>query len=241
MDTTKVPDREVLRNLAALERSHRTAQAQRIRFNNRLKAQTANTGLTTQAVNARMYALWRDVETRIEWQIGTLFAVEKSELFACVRGLRGIGQRLAAGLLHPIQIERCGTPSSLWRYAGFGVRKDGRSDRLVKGEVAAYNAELRRTCSLIGLSLMRQDSPYRHLYNYAKERYVARGTMVPVHAHTAAQRYMIKRFLLHLWLTWRTMAGLPICRPYEVERCGAPVDRPADYGWPDLESEYRYA
>ena len=35
-----------------------------------------------------------------------------------------------------------------------------------------------------------------------------------------ALRYMIKQFLRNLWATWRTLEGLPVDNPYEVEKLG---------------------
>lgn len=35
-----------------------------------------------------------------------------------------------------------------------------------------------------------------------------------------ALRYMIKQFLRNLWTTWRTLEGLPVDNPYEVEKLG---------------------
>ena len=40
------------------------------------------------------------------------------------------------------------------------------------------------------------------------------------HRHKAAIRKMIKEFLKNLYIAWRTIEGLPIREPYEVEYLG---------------------
>jgi hypothetical protein len=42
----------------------------------------------------------------------------------------------------------------------------------------------------------------------------------PAHRHMAAQRYMVKMFLMALWEKWRTLEGLSIREPYAKEYLG---------------------
>jgi len=48
------------------------------------------------------------------------------------------------------------------------------------------------------------------------------GTVVETkgtaHIHAMAQRKMVKVFLQHLWVQWRTMEGLSISMPYVIDR-----------------------
>lgn len=41
-----------------------------------------------------------------------------------------------------------------------------------------------------------------------------------IHKHNMANRYMIKQFLRDLWVEWRTIEGLSVDKPYEVEKLG---------------------
>jgi hypothetical protein len=40
------------------------------------------------------------------------------------------------------------------------------------------------------------------------------------HIHLRACREMVKEFLRHLWVKWRTMEGLPVSKPYAVQILG---------------------
>ena len=49
-----------------------------------------------------------------------------------------------------------------------------------------------------------------------------RDHWTPGRIHTASTRYMVKMFLQELWLTWRTLEGLPVTLPYSEDKLGRP-------------------
>ena len=52
--------------------------------------------------------------------------------------------------------------------------------------------------------------------------------------HQAAQRYMVKVYLSHVWAVWRELEGLPVHDPYPVAKMDGHkhVHKPVDFGWP---------
>lgn len=44
--------------------------------------------------------------------------------------------------------------------------------------------------------------------------------VTPGHRDKAAKRYMIKMFIKDLYVIWRTIEGLPVREPYQVEYLG---------------------
>lgn len=135
--------------------------------------------------------------------------------------VRGMGLTLAAQLLGYIgDIERFSTVSKLWRYCGLGVT-DGRADRMRKGEKAAYNPQIKSLCYNIGTSFLKTNSPYRKLYDQAKQYYTeTRPDWTKSRIHFAAMRKMEKVFLAHLWQKWREAEGLPTRQEYVFEYLG---------------------
>jgi hypothetical protein len=122
-----------------------------------------------------------------------------------------------------IDITRCDTVSSLWRYAGWGV-VDGKRERPVKGEKLHYNARLKTMCWRIIDLQVKLRGPYREIYDNAKHTYLTtRGPDTDIdkdqkwtlgHCEAAARRKAIKLFLSHLWQVWREAEGLPIRSPW---------------------------
>jgi len=52
------------------------------------------------------------------------------------------------------------------------------------------------------------------------KRYEPEGMISEGHVHNQAMRKMIKLFLGHLWIVWREAEGLPVTKPYVVDRLG---------------------
>ncbi len=146
--------------------------------------------------------------------------------------VRGVGYLLAAKVAAMIDIERANTVSALWRYAGYAVI-EGHREKLAKGEKAHYNRRLKIACRLVGESFLKSNSPYRSIYDSAREYYAAnREDWTPLHQHNAALGKMIKVWLQHLWVIWREMEGLEITELYVMERLGhTHYIRPEDFGW----------
>jgi hypothetical protein len=87
--------------------------------------------------------------------------------------------------------------------------------RTAAGGRAGYDAHARKSCYLIGVSLLRCRSEYRCSYDAERERLAAtnRG-WTRQHSHLSALRKMEKAFLRDLWLAWRRALGLPVVQPY---------------------------
>lgn len=52
------------------------------------------------------------------------------------------------------------------------------------------------------------------------KRYEPDDTITEGHVHNQAMRKMIKLFLACLWLVWREAKGLPVTKPYPIDRLG---------------------
>jgi hypothetical protein len=87
--------------------------------------------------------------------------------------------------------------------------------RTVLGGRAGYDAHARKSCYLIGVSLLRCRSAYRSFYDAERDRLSAsRPGWTPKRCHLSALRRMEKAFLRDLWIAWRTAEGLPVVAPY---------------------------
>lgn len=144
-----------------------------------------------------------------------------------IRSIKGMKSgSLPAQLLAQIDdIGKFATVSKLWRFSGWAVR-NGRAETNVRGEKSHYNRRLKSTCFLIGEQFIRQQTPlYSDLYYEFKAKLRekhpekikgANGKWKynDGHIDRMARRKMIKIFLQHLWLMWRTAEGLPTPHPY---------------------------
>lgn len=155
--------------------------------------------------------------------------------------IKGIGKENIGKVLFAIDIEKAGTISALWKFAGFSV-EDGKSPKRVKGGgKLSYNSQLRSMCWRLGSSLMRAKGKFYEYYESQKQRYqvsyesrgikIVPATALPKvngkksesegyisegHVHNQALRKMIKLFLACLWLVWREAEGLPVTKPYAI-------------------------
>lgn len=136
------------------------------------------------------------------------------------------------------------TISGLWKFCGFSV-VDGKAPKRKTGEKLAYNSQLRSMCWRVGSSLLKakgkfydyyltQKEAYEHRYTNAGIRIVPASTLPKVngkkietegyisegHVHMQALRKMIKLFLACLWLVWREAEGLPVTKPYAIDKLG---------------------
>lgn len=71
--------------------------------------------------------------------------------------------------------------------------------------------------------LMSKDPTYSEIYYDYKNRLDNSRRYKDTrdgHKNSMALRYMIKQFLRNLWTVWRTVEGLPVDEPYEVEKLG---------------------
>ena len=87
--------------------------------------------------------------------------------------------------------------------------------RSIAGGRNSYDAHARKTCYLIGISMLRCGSDYRACYDAERERLASeRPGWTAKRSHLAALRKMEKVFLRDLWISWRRAVQLPIVRPY---------------------------
>jgi hypothetical protein len=156
--------------------------------------------------------------------------------------VRGIGPALAAVIVSEIDISRARHVSSIWKYAGLDVAEDGagrsrRGEHLIERAYLDRNGKeaLRKSITfnpflktkLLGVlasSFLRAGNErYREIYDSYKHRLESH----PVHAekskghrHNMAMRYMVKMFLLDLYLLWRPLEGLEVSEPYSQAKLG---------------------
>lgn len=217
---------------ALVDLRDRVIQKARIQFNNRLSAiQRGTDDPTYGKVVEKWLTRFKEIEDDLDKSIGDLAG--DFEIVEYMVRVKGVGKTLALKTVVMIDIERADTISSLWRYAGYGVDENGVAEKPKKGEKLHYNSRLKTTCYLIGMSFIKSNSPYRRIYDEAKEYYVAnKPDWTKMHCHNAAMRKMIKVWLSHLWMVWRKLEGLSVTEPWIASE--SPHHRimtPEEFGW----------
>ncbi|MEM2618915.1 MAG: transposase [Candidatus Hadarchaeales archaeon] len=137
--------------------------------------------------------------------------------------VKGIGPVMGAGVITWIDdISRFPTVSKLWAYA---VGKPG--ERREKNKKVHYNPKLKTLCWKIGMQFLKARGGYAELYRGFKAGYERREDLkkvekgsYKVRIHLMALRKTVKIFLQHLWVRWRELEGLPVTRPYAIDRLG---------------------
>lgn len=161
-----------------------------------------------------------------------------------VTSIKGLGQgSLAAQLIAQVDdIAKFATISKLWRFSGYAVI-DGKAERNQKGEKSKFNRRLKSIIWLIGDQFIRHQTPgYVDIYYEEKKRlreiypdkYKENGKWKynDGHIHNMARRKMVKIFLQHFWLIWRSYEGLPVSRPYVHDVLGhGSIVTPESCGW----------
>lgn len=87
----------------------------------------------------------------------------------------------------------------------------------IEGQKAPYSKMAKWLAFNVAQSFIKSGSPYKHLYDESKVKYLAKyGTKGGQrdHAHKSAMRVMVKRFLVEFWKMGRAEAGLPVDEPY---------------------------
>lgn len=216
--------------IAELVDAYMRSQRERIRWSNRVSAIERNGG-EYGWVFEKYTQKFRDMEE--DFLNAITDEVENVEIVNRMVAIRGMGKILAAKLYALIDITRAERPSNLWRYAGYAV-VEGKAEKPKKGEKLHYNKQLKTICYQIATSFLRLNSPYRRIYDEAKEYYRKnRPDWTKMHIHFAATRKMMKIFLFHLWYVWRKIEGLPVCEPYIIAQDNAPhtMYMPEEFGW----------
>ena len=220
---------------ALVDLRDRTLQKSRIAFSNRLSAiergdDTVSNG--TVRLLERWHERFDDLESELDNDIKDM--VKGNDLIECMTEVKGVAEILAAQVISMIDIERADTVSALWRYAGYGV-VNGEREKPIKGEVLHYNKRLKTSCYKVGSSFLKSNSPYRQIYDNAKEYYENNRDWTKLHRHNAAMRKMIKVWLSHLWEVWRKLEGLPTRNIYAEGKLGHNhYISPQEYGWPEI-------
>lgn len=228
-------DKELFASLKSLVDARQSLQKSRIQYSNRVQAIESGrdtASRTTLDLLDRTYERFAIAEKEHDDLIEE-FASQIAIINHAVN-VKGIGLISIAKVVSMIDIEIADTVSSLWRYAGYAVTDEGKAQRRVKGVKLDYNSMLRTACYNIGTGLLKSNSPYRAIYDEAKEIYIGKG-WTKMHAHLASIRKMMKIFLQHLWLVWRHLESLPVTDPYIVTVGGHSKEhilKPEDYGWP---------
>lgn len=148
----------------------------------------------------------------------------------------GVGPAMGAAILSGFDIHKARYPSSMWRYAGLDVARDGRGRGRYKEHLSdvtyidkdgneatrkslGYNPWLKtKLVGVLSTCFMRAPkSPYRVLYDNYKHRlenHDKHKDKTPGHRHRMALRYMVKMFLVDLHREWRKIEGLPVPPTY---------------------------
>jgi len=138
--------------------------------------------------------------------------------------VKGVGPVMAAGLIALVDdISKAKTISSLWRYAGLAPGQ-GRG----RGRAVDYNPKLKGHVWRLAMQLLKARGRFERLYRRFREEEERKEFESPMgaralHVHLRALRRMIKVFLGCFWLAWRRAEGLPVSKPYAVERLGHPT------------------
>lgn len=212
-----------------------TVQKQRIAYKNRLKAIDQGRDESNKQTTERFEhwaTIYQDLEDDIDKEIveicKDIYIVHEMSM------VKGVNAITAAKVISMIDITRCETVSALWRYCGYGV-VDGKAERMKKGEKLHYNKRLKTACYLVGVGLMRWNDKYSDIYYKSKEYYEEnRPDWTKLHRHRAAFRKMVKVWIAHLWLQWRTIEGLNTRPLYSHEKQNhTHYHDGKDFGWPE--------
>jgi len=251
---------QILRSL--IDARDRAIQKARIAFGNRLDAiedgrDTADP--MTIDMLQKWFDLFREAEEDIDHDIRTI--AQDFPIIEEMCAIPGINLILAAKLVSQIDITRANTVSAFWRFCGMGVRPwcqtcekileagvevcpvckefitEHRAERLMKGEEAHHSQRAKTYAYQIAVSIIRQyarkKNAYGELYYKSKDYYEGNRPDWEVgRKDNAARRRMIKMFLSHMWVTWRTLEGLPVTEPYVHDKLGHNHRRtPEQFGW----------
>ena len=159
-------------------------------------------------------------------------------------GTTGVGPAMAGVIISEIDITKAEYPSSIHKYAGLDVAKDGqgrsrRKEHLEDSEYVdadgvvqikrgiTFNPFLKtKLVGVLGSSFIKQSPDkckYRKVYDDYKHRLEnmdAHKEKSKGHRHNMAVRYMIKIFLIDLYNEWRALEGLPVAPTYTEAKLG---------------------
>lgn len=235
------------RALQYLIRQFEDVQMARIRTSNRMNLKkngelTANG--EPFLISNHKFIRNNDLDTASKWEKDLLKEIQTAlEEFPIwtefLKKVKGIGPTLAGWIISEYDIYRADTVSKLWAYTGlapgevYGEKWNDkkkcyektdiliRRDKLTPGFRAPFNKKLRsKMAGVLATEFLKQNSVYRIFYDNYKNRLENESEWEeekPGHRNNAARRYMIKQFLIDLYVAWRTLEGLPMREPYQNE------------------------
>ncbi|MEM3389625.1 MAG: transposase [Thermoproteota archaeon] len=217
------------------------AQDLRIRTANRLRTVGITAGPSLLSL--------KNVEKSVKAEIKeTLEAIDDPALLRVMEwleGVKGIGPVLGAGLVSVFDPRRAQHASSFWRYAGLHV-VDGEAPKRKRGTVTDWNPHAKVLAWKVATSFLKAKNPvyeplYREAYfqeslklnnpvenpencpHYAECKARLKKANTPacrMHIHLRALRKTVKRFLADFWAEYRKAYGLPVDKPYILEKTG---------------------
>jgi len=156
--------------------------------------------------------------------------------------IKGVGPAMAGVIISEIDISKSKYPSSLWKYCGLDVGKDGKGRSRKAGHLGeskyidkdgetktkigiTFNPFIKtKLVGVLGSSFLRAgDNKYSQIYGDYKHRLEHHKIYKDVskgHRHNMAIRYMIKMFLVNLHIKWRELENLPVATPYSEGKLG---------------------
>ena len=167
--------------------------------------------------------------------------------------VKGVGEVRAAVQISEFDFQIASTVSKMWQFSGLNpslvrgkkvvkgniITTDTmiRGDKKTKGFLCPFNQFLRADlCGRLATSFLMSNSPYRQYYDNMRVRLESKDWGVAsknptdkkkpkaFHQHRAAIRYMIKRYECDLYVAGRTVEGLEVREPYQVEYLGKKHD-----------------
>ena len=192
---------------------------------------------------AELHRRLKDFEDFVDGRVSDL--IQNHPAYQWFSKVKGVGKENIAKVVANIDIALDDTPSSLWKFAGFSVENGAAPRRVKGGGRLSYNSQLRSLCWRLGSSLLRAGGKFYDYYLKEKDKYYQKyenqgvtivpaaslpkkdgkryepeGVMSEGHIHNMALRKMIKLFLVCLWVVWREAEGLPVTKPYAIDRLG---------------------
>lgn len=188
----------------------------------------------------RSYMSLEDEEHMMALQLG--HALKDIPIYTeFLEGIKGCGPLMSAVIVSEIDIHKAKYSSSLWMYCGLDVAPDGqgrsrKKEHLVESKYIDKNGNEKtklgisfnpfiktKLVGVLGSSFLKARSPYADVYYEYKNRlenHVAHKEKTPGHRHNMAMRYMIKRFLVDLYVKWREVEGLEVYPEYAIAKLG---------------------
>lgn len=157
----------------------------------------------------------------------------KEEILDHPMGQATLGVSYAKGirlfrLLYYVDWSKCPSPAALWSFCGYGVR-DGRSQykaRIIYSADTTWSTGASAAASPLRLSIMRNEK-YNSIMQSRMKYEQEINFLPPLISKRRARRYTIKVYLRHLWVTGRTVYGLPLGEQHP----DTPYTDLAEFGW----------